>query len=233
MHISFLALILTFLFAACSSIKDPVHYTSCTVYSYMDLFKELSEEQRLVDSKIVFDTLGNKVSKSILSKDGSISRTHSYFYNKHNKLDSVITTDEENRLKEEYIYDQNQNLLAVYEIYRNNRMQKEQYVYKDSVHASTKHYMGGSPSSISQLEYNKQNLLIRRSILSPQGDNWGYKEFEYNNSGKLKTVTTYRSNGAISEVTNYSYNSHNLLEWEITRKANNKVLSKLKYEYSN
>ncbi|PCJ63874.1 MAG: hypothetical protein COA58_14685 [Bacteroidetes bacterium] len=191
----------------------------------------MSESEKIRYSTIQFNSYGDKVTEILFAKNSDTIEILKYYYNTQNNLDSLIRVKQDNHLKEEYTYGSDGKLVSIDEIYNHMRSRKERHSYKDSVHASVKHYMGNMPSSRSELEFNNQGSLIKRVILSPEGNFWGQIEYLYTDFGKLSVETHFNKRGIANEIREFRYNSNQLLEWKIVKNLDGKLFTKLQYTY--
>lgn len=231
----FALIITTILLSSCSVLKrsgkSAYIPTSCTAYSYMKMFREVPEEERYAESKILYDSLGHKTWKYALGANGDTGRVFHYLYNAHGLLDIYYIYDDGEKVAYEHYYDTSNNLLSIRQNYRGYINVEEERNYENGLLVSIDYQMGGRPSSSSKLTYNDKGQHIKTEILSTEGEYWGYKEYTYTKTGKMATETNFGEDGTLSETTTYQYNVHDLLEWKIVTSSTSGLLAKVKYEY--
>ncbi len=219
-------------FIGCASQRGfkPADSYRCTVYSYTHFFRELPENERYIDKTMDYQN-GHLISEQAFGFDGDTGDLKVYHYDSRGLLDSVIWHRPDVIIRMEYYYKESE-LHEAFNVYFGKRDLTERHIRTDSSH-EVMHYLGGLFANRAFHYYNEEGQKIRTQFISPEGNDYGYKLYRYNEQGKLSEIIDYNSKGDLSETYTYSYDKRQNLLWEIITDGKGKLITKKKFEYSN
>lgn len=202
------------------NLNDPVKEYRLESFSVYD-----GSENFIQKISITYNELNKPAEITVSGESEIIFNTKNMTYTSTGKLSTLKnSTDEKTYILSEYIYGEDDNLIAVTTV-----DQKETVLGTSSYINDTKgnpvewisQYSGSNEKIHFKMEYDDSNNLTRSSELDKSGNLVYYSTSEYNESGKEISYSIYSSEGNLDQQLLSFYKGDQLIKTEIRDETGN------------